>query len=222
MSFKNTIPFQDKSQGDSISFREWNNAVNQLKIQGNHHANILTELSKIASFSWSEFKEDEVMDVLQTIRVPDGDIPYETLEDVIEFVNNTQNNYAPEDYRFNVLEYEDFRLYSQPVFNKIEQDIMIGRVNVYTESKPFSGFRTIDDYTLQTNDTILVVGNGKENGIYRVNENGVWQHIQKVETFQVVSIDSGTIYGGSMQKKMDDGTTLQVKNPERSAWRVFI
>ena len=107
--------------------------------------------------------------------------------------------------------------------DRIDQvDIMIRRVSVYTEERPFAGFRTIDGHTLQESDTILVVGNGSDNGIYIVNTGGVWQRIQKVEPFQVVSIDNGIVYGGSMQKKMENGTTLQVKNPERSSWRVLI
>ena len=99
---------------------------------------------------------------------------------------------------------------------------MIGRVSVYTEEGPFSGFRTIDGHTLQEFDTVLVVGNGSRNGIYIVNRGGIWQRIREVEKFQVVSIDNGIVYGGSMQKKMEDGITKMVKKPERSAWRVLI
>jgi hypothetical protein len=44
----------------------------------------------------------------------------------------------------------------------------------------------------------------------------------KVMPNQVVSIDEGIEYGGSMQKKLANGATTTVKNPERSKWKVFI
>ena len=60
----------------------------------------------------------------------------------------------------------------------IEQDIMIGTVDVYTETGPFIGFREIDGKTLVGGDKVLVAGNGQEkNGIYEVDNDGWWTKI---------------------------------------------
>lgn len=38
---------------------------------------------------------------------------------------------------------------------------------------------------------------------------------------QVVSIDSGEVFGGSQLKKTASGITVVVKNPERIKWSVI-
>lgn len=102
-------------------------------------------------------------------------------------------------------------------------NVMVGTATVFTETGPLTGFITVDNHTLKENDTVLVAGHGVAlNGIYQVNSDGTWNRTTTIEVNQVVSIDSGHVFGGSMQKKMYDGTTLMVKKPERSSWRVFI
>lgn len=101
-----------------------------------------------------------------------------------------------------------------------QEDIMIGTARVYTTSLPLSGLRTIDGVPLNVGDRVLVVGNGELNGIYIV-EVGDWIRELEVEVYQVVSIDEGRIYGGSMQKKLVNGTTQMVKKPERAKWEIY-
>jgi hypothetical protein len=84
-----------------------------------------------------------------------------------------------------------------------------------------TGYRTIDGVTLRDGDKVLVTGQGELNGVYIAKE-GQWVRMLKVMPNQVVSIDEGIEYGGSMQKKLANGATTTVKNPERSKWKVFI
>lgn len=114
------------------------------------------------------------------------------------------------------------------IYNKIDhieetggaKDILIGTARVYTTSLPLSGLRTIDGVPLNVGDRVLVVGNGELNGIYIVEE-GDWVRELELEPYQVVSIDEGRIYGGSMQKKLVNGTTQMVKKPERAKWEIY-
>lgn len=101
------------------------------------------------------------------------------------------------------------------------EDVLIGTVKVYTESVPLSGLRIIDDVQLGENDTVLVAGLGDRNGIYRVKL-GLWERIYRLSPFQVVSINLGTVYGGSMLKKLPNGTTQIVKKPDRPTWSVIL
>lgn len=104
-----------------------------------------------------------------------------------------------------------------------DYDIFIDRTTVYTNTLPLIGFREIDGVTLKPNDTVLVAGLGQEqNGIYIVGENGEWVLVTQVQPNQVISIDDGIEFGGSIQKKLSDGTTKMVKIPERQKWKVFI
>lgn len=99
-------------------------------------------------------------------------------------------------------------------------DVMLGTVRIYTESGPLSGTRVIDGIQTQANDKVLVAGLGQElNGIYYVNSSN-WILDKKVEPNQVVSVKDGEIYGGAQLKKLENGTTTVVKDPERTKWVV--
>lgn len=250
---RNSIPIQNKSMGDQISFMEWNKVVNQLSTQANMLTNATENIiENYFNFVWLPNNETRIPNGVDIIIIPDnslGDLVTNE-ETLANYFNKEDSQYLPAEWKYRIIKYKRgtrvleilstgvMKLTQEKLedlinsrFDEIEDiienkesevDIMIGAVSVYTEEGPFAGFRTIDGHTLQKSDTILVVGNGSSNGIYSVNTDGVWQRIQKVETFQVVSIDNGIVYGGSMQKKMEDGTTLQVKNPERPAWRILI
>lgn len=99
-------------------------------------------------------------------------------------------------------------------------DIMWGTASYYTESGPFYGFRVIDGNLLKAGDTILVAGNGEDNGVYEAT-NTAWVKLATIETNQVVSIDLGDVYGGSQLKKLANGVTKVVKKPERMKWRAY-
>lgn len=100
------------------------------------------------------------------------------------------------------------------------EDIMWGTANYYTESGPFYGLRTIDGSLLKIGDTVLVAGNGDDNGVYEVTDTA-WARMATIELNQVVSIDFGDVYGGAQLKKLGNGITKVVKKPERMKWRVY-
>lgn len=101
-----------------------------------------------------------------------------------------------------------------------EYDVLIGTARLFTTTGPMTGYRTIDGVTLREGDKVLVTGQGVLNGVYIAKE-GQWVRMLEVKPNQVVSIDEGVKYGGSMQKKLANGATTTVKNPERSKWKVF-
>lgn len=243
---RNSIPIQNKSMGDQINFMEWNRVVNQLSTQANMLTNATENIiENYFNFVWLPNNGTPTPNGIDIIIIPDnslGDLVTDE-ETLANYFNKENSQYPPIEWKYRIIKYKrgtrvleilstGVMKFSQDgleelINSKLDEigskvDIMIGSVNVFTKEGPFAGFRTIDGHTLQESDTVLVVGNASDNGIYIVNTGGVWQRIQEVEPFQVISIDNGIVYGGSMQKKMKNGTTLQVKNPERSSWRVLI
>lgn len=172
-------------------------------------------------------------------------------ETLANYFNKEDSQYPPKEWKYRIIKYKrgtsvleilstGVMKFSQESiedlinsrFNEIEEiidnketevDIMIGVVTVMDTTLPLSGFKTIDGVTVESKDRVLVTGLGKEhNGIYEVNENGTWKLLQEVKPNQVVSVELGYEYGGSLQKKEHNGVTVMVKKPERTQWRVLI
>lgn len=167
-----------------------------------------------------DFEQLEVKDpnTRYIVLNPDGSVYGEYIGD--KLIGIRPIDFEP---RIEDLELEAARLDAEVI--RVEQkvdakDILIGTARVYTTTLPLSGLRTIDGITLEENDKVLVAGNGELNGIYIV-EVGDWVRELEVEAYQVVSIDEGNVYGGSMQKKRSNGTTQTVKKPERARWKTI-
>lgn len=115
---------------------------------------------------------------------------------------------------------DDIAYVKDIIDGNVTVDIMWGTASYYTESGPFYGLRVIDGNLLKPGDTILVAGNGEDNGVYEATSTG-WIKLATIETNQVVSIDLGEVYGGSQLKKLASGITKVVKKPERMKWRAY-
>lgn len=100
-------------------------------------------------------------------------------------------------------------------------DVFVGYVVAYTQEGPLEGLRVVDGVQLSINDTVLVTGLGERNGIYRVNL-GPWTRLVEVEPYQLVSINRGAYYAGTIVKKLPDGTSEIVKQQDNPMWSVIL
>lgn len=125
-----------------------------------------------------------------------------------------------EEFVFTQADYDNIWDTIRKIEVNADADLMIGTVNALVDSLPLSGFRTVDGVNLIDNDQVLVIGQGELNGIYIVHENE-WELFQEIYENRIVSIDTGENYGGSMLKKLENGTFKMVKKPERLKWRTI-
>ena len=97
-------------------------------------------------------------------------------------------------------------------------DSLVGTVKYYTDIGPAFGLRVIDGYETVSGDTIFVydIPNGIV-GLYAVTA-GNWTKLSNVFNKQVVSIEHGVNYGGTMLKALD-GSVLIVKKSEQTKWQ---
>lgn len=110
--------------------------------------------------------------------------------------------------------------YTAFVTSDVMGDTIVGTVAAFTTDGPISGLRTIDGVTLKVDDKVLVVGAiGIDDGIYLV-KTGEWVKTIAVVDRQVMSIDYGLIYGGTMIKVMS-GTWEIVKKSEQTKWSII-
>lgn len=97
-------------------------------------------------------------------------------------------------------------------------DILIGTVTVFTTVGPASGLRDIDGIQLVENDKVLIVGDALlTDGVYSVKPS-TWEFWKSIEDNQVISIDSGLSYGGTMLKYKNTGVVEVVKKSEQTKW----
>jgi hypothetical protein len=97
-------------------------------------------------------------------------------------------------------------------------DSLVGTVKYYTDVGPAFGLRVIDGYETVLGDTVFVydIPNGIV-GLYAVTA-GNWTKLSNVFNKQVVSIEHGVNYGGTMLKALD-GSVLIVKKSEQTKWQ---
>lgn len=96
-------------------------------------------------------------------------------------------------------------------------DTLIGTINLFTTQGPKYGLRVIDGVETAPNDRVLILGAvGIQSGIYGVTS-GDWTLISTVTEGQVVAVDSGTIYGGTLIK-ITDNSFMIVKKSEQVKW----
>lgn len=248
---RNSIPIQNKSMGEQISFTEWNRVVNQLSTQANMLTNATENIiENYFDFIWVPNNKTPIPNGIDIIVIPDNSLGELVTDEetLANYFNKEDSQYPPTEWKYRLIKYKRgtrvLEILSTGVMHftqekledlinsklgeladtiRSEVDIMIGVVTVMETELPLNGFKTIDGVTVKRKDRVLVKGLGKEyNGIYEVNENGTWEFLQEVKPNQVVSIELGHEYGGSLQKKEHNGVTVMVKKPERSHWRVLI
>lgn len=97
-------------------------------------------------------------------------------------------------------------------------DTLIGTVNLFTNVGPISGTRVIDGIETSPGDKVLVVGAaGIDNAIYTVSSSGTWPKLINVEDSQIISIDEGALYAGTMLK-INSSSVIIVKKSELTKW----
>lgn len=101
-------------------------------------------------------------------------------------------------------------------------DVLIGTVKVFDNEGPLEGLRVVDDIQLVESDKVFVSGVPLElDGIYQVSS-GPWSLLTGLDENQVVSIDVGGLYGGTMLKYISAGVVEVVKKSEQTKWSRII
>jgi hypothetical protein len=96
-------------------------------------------------------------------------------------------------------------------------DTLVGTVKVFTDTGPTYGSRVIDGIEVLNDDKDLVVGAiDVDNGIYTVSS-GNWTKNKDVDDREVISVDDGRVYGGTMLR-IDSGAVMIVKKSEKVKW----
>ena len=96
-------------------------------------------------------------------------------------------------------------------------DTLIGTVRLFTNVGPISGTRIIDGVETVPGDKVLIVGAaGIDNAIYTASS-GAWTKLVNVEDSQIISIDDGAIYAGTMLK-VNSSSVIIVKKSELTKW----
>lgn len=118
-------------------------------------------------------------------------------------------------YYYDTLTSSYKRLYDLP---SAFGDLLIGTVKLFTDSGPTEGLRVIDGVQTEIGDKVLVVDAPTiQDGIYTVSNNG-WSLLTAIEDRNVVSVDTGATFGGTMLK-YTNGTTVIVKKSELTKWK---
>jgi len=138
----------------------------------------------------------------------------------VSLLVNEGTSLEDEDFVFTEADYDNIWDTIRAIEVNAENDLMVGTVTAHTQELPLSGLREVDGIQLSAGDKVLVTGQGDSNGIYLVSEDD-WTLDTIIYENQVVSVDYGETYGGAMIKKLSDGTSKIVKNPERMKWRVI-
>lgn len=245
------IPEQNKRGANSLTIEEWNSIINKLKLQGDLTVRYLHQLHQLLVYSGSdtddpyldiELSPDGYGFLTDSVLKLRGDWNPTTNQPELSPFDKSKRGWL---YRvtadaeatdgFPEVRKDDWVVYNNDgyliSFDLLsirsaideaikEHDVLIGTARLFTTTGPMKGRRTIDGVTLSEGDKVLVTGQGALNGIYIAKE-GQWVRMLEVKPNQVVSIDEGFEYGGSMQKKLENGATTTVKNPERSKWKVF-
>lgn len=111
----------------------------------------------------------------------------------------------------------------QDIIDDLEpnMDTFLGYVVCHTQEGPLQGLRVVDGVQTMTNDLVLVTGLGAQNGVYAVTT-GAWVRYKEVLPYQLISINRGLVYAGTIVKKLPNGTSEIVKLADSPLWSVIL
>jgi hypothetical protein len=102
-------------------------------------------------------------------------------------------------------------------FSGTSGDELVGTVTLNAEDGPTYGLREIDGVQTVVGDKVMIVNvTGLDNAIYSVTETA-WTKVVNLSDNQVISVDKGVTYGGTMLKLVS-GVLVVVKKSELTKW----
>lgn len=97
-------------------------------------------------------------------------------------------------------------------------DSLIGSVRLHTLSGPAFGIRVIDGKETQLGDRVFIYDPANlVVGVYAVTA-GTWTKLSNIYNKQIVAVEEGTVYSGTLLKVLD-GSVLIVKKSEQVKWQ---
>lgn len=106
---RNSIPIQNKSMGDQISFTEWNKVVNQLSTQANMLTNVAESIiGNYFNFIWLPNNEIPIPNGIDIIIIPDNSLGVLVTDEetLANYFNKEDSQYPPTEWKYKLIKYK--------------------------------------------------------------------------------------------------------------------